>query len=231
MIDKLAYSDYQKFEEDLRHKNRFFVNSKFVDSLKESIMLNTGKLVKGTILFRARIHEVKDPKDVPFSAKDMFNPRPEDAKRGRANPDGISYLYLSSDVETCIKEVAPRYNDVITVGEFHLHRDINLIDLTKSFPIHPSNYITTLNHCLRLAFSQSPPATRPEIEYLPYQFICELIKNENNDGVLYISCYDKEILTNSYNIVLFDSSLAELDSSKCNLINIESVTYNYEKSN
>ena len=158
----------------------------------------------------------------------MYNPRPLDAVRGRANPDGISYLYLSSCINICIKEVSPKYRDIITVDEFSLKRDIELIDLVSMFPSSKNNYNNSLNHCIRMAFSKTQLSARPEIEYLPYQFICELIKNENYAGVLYYSTYDQNISSNNYNIVLFDRSLADLDSSKRKLIQITSANYKYK---
>jgi len=79
-------------------------------------------LGEGSKLYRARIHKYEDKQDVPFTGKQMYNPKPEEAIRGRANPDGISYLYLSSDKEICIKEVVPKHNDILTIGEFSLKR-------------------------------------------------------------------------------------------------------------
>ncbi len=228
MIDDLAFQDYHKFEDEIKYKNRFFVDTKFVESMKAAIKLNTTIEIKGSIFYRARIHKYEDNKDVPFQSDKMFNPKPEEAMRGRANPDGISYLYLSSDVNTCIKEVLPKHSDILTIGEFSLRKNVNLISFIYSFPISENSYITSLNHCIRLTFSQSQLSARPEIDYLPYQFICELIKKEKYDGVLYHSSYDKDILTSSYNIVLFDPTLAELDNSKCSMIKIISTEYGYE---
>jgi hypothetical protein len=229
MIDESAFSDYHKFEYEIKHKNRFFVDPKFIESIRSALKLNISVKIKGSVFYRARIHNYEDNKNIPFSTDEMFNPEPEKAVRGRANPDGISYLYLSSDMNTCIKEVLPKHKDILTICEFSLRKNVNLISFIYSFPISENNYTTSLNHCIRLTFSESQLSLRPEIDYLPYQFICELIKNENYDGVLYYSCYDKDILTNSYNIVLFDPTHAVLNNSKCSLIKIISTDYEYEE--
>ena len=227
MIDESAFHDYYEFEEELKYKNRFFVKSRFIDSLRAAIKLNTNLLEKGTKLYRARIHKYEDKKDFPFTGEEMYNPKPDEAIRGRANPDGISYLYLASDINTSIKEVTPKFNDLLTIGEFSLKEKVNLINFIYSFPTSENNYANSLNHCVRLTFSQSQISARPEIEYLPYQFICELIKNENYDGVMYYSSYDKKMLTQSYNVVLFNPKIAILDNSKCALVKIISTDYGF----
>lgn len=228
MIDK-AFEDYHNFEYAIKHKNRFFVDEEFIRSLKLALGLNSTIKQKGTNLYRARIHKYEDDKNVPYPFDKMFNPRHEEAIRGRANPDGISYLYLSSDINTCIKEVSPKFDDVLTVGEFSLKDNVNLVSFIYPFPVSESDYITSLNHCVRLMFSRSQLSNRPEIDYLPYQFICELIKNVKYDGVLYRSSHDIYYSTNSYNIVLFDPSHAILDNSKCSLIKIVATDYKYSE--
>jgi RES domain len=230
MIDHSAFQDYYKFEKEIKYKNRFFVDSVFVESVKEAIKLNTNIKTKGTILYRARIHRFEDIKTAPLSRETMLNPKSEEAVRGRANPDGISYLYLSTNIYTCIKELIPKEDDILTIAEFSLKQNVNLIDFTGSFPSSESEYITSLNHCIRLTFSNSQLSSRPELEYLPYQFICELIKNEKYNGVLYNSSRNKDIFTElNNNIVLFDSTLADIDKIKRSLIKIISTKYEYEK--
>jgi len=44
---------------------------------------------------------------------------------------------------------------------------------------------------------------------------------------MYYSTYDKNISTESYNIVLFNPDVALLDGSKCILIKIISANYGY----
>lgn len=226
---ELTSKEYRKFEESIKYKNRFFIDPKFIESLKEVMKLNKSELKEGKKLYRARIHKSEDQKDFPFSCDKMFNPKPEEALRGRANPDGISYLYLSSDMTMCIKEVSPKFKDIITVGEFILKTDIEIISLVNWFSSSSNNYINSLNHRIRITFSKTQLSARPEIEYLPYQFICALIEDEHYAGVSYNSTYKNTLSVEDYNLVLFDSSLVTLDDSKCSLIQIKSTNYEYEK--
>ena len=228
MINQKAFDDYSTFEYEIKYKNRFFIDSSFLTSLKQAINLNSSVIPEGTKLFRGRIHSYESDKNRPLSVKEMFNPDLAKAIRGRANPDGISYLYLSSDIDTCIKEIAPKQNDIITVGEFVLGSSITLVNFINSFPSSKDEYLNSLNHCIRLAFSDPQITSRPELEYLPYQFICELIKNENFGGVQYYSSYDRDILTESYNLVLFEPTIAKTDESKFQLYKIDSVNFNYD---
>lgn len=229
MIDNKAFEDYSKFENDLKYKNRFFVEEKFVLSLKQLISLNATILSEGTKLYRARIHKYEDDKTQPFSASEMINPVPEEARLGRANPDGISYLYLSSNIDVCIQEVRPNIQNIISIGSFTLKQNIDVIDLIDPFRASNDNYLNSLNHCVRMIFSQPKITKRPEIEYLPYQFICELINNEEYKGVKYYSKYDRNMLSKNYNLVLFNSSYASFNKSECKLVQITSANYKYDE--
>lgn len=222
-----AFEDYKRFEENLKYKNRFFVDPHFINSIKEAIKGYSSRLYLGTKLYRAKIHKSEDSKKIPFSSEEMFTPKPEKVIRSRGNPDGIPYLYLSSSPDLCIKEVTPKYKDIITIAEFVLKQDIEIIDFTGPHSMSKDQYINYWSNLIDINFSTPRLTDRPEIEYLPYQFICELIKNENYFGVKYKSTYDRHPLTKEYNLVLFDTTAATTEDSKCKLIEITSTSYEY----
>jgi len=61
----------------------------------------------------------------------MGNPPNELAKSGRANPNGISYLYIANDVTTLYEARASLF-DYVSVGTFKLEEDIRVVDLSRS---------------------------------------------------------------------------------------------------
>jgi hypothetical protein len=74
----------------------------------------------------------------------MGNPPSKDAKSGRANPLGISYLYLSNHEVTTLYEARAALYDYITIGTFRLLEDIEDINLRGNTydPIFLNRYFT-----------------------------------------------------------------------------------------
>lgn len=61
----------------------------------------------------------------------MGKPPARNATAGRANPIGISYLYLANNEKTCISEVRPNNTSIIYISKLILEEDVSLIDLTS----------------------------------------------------------------------------------------------------
>lgn len=223
----ISWEDYKRFEENLKHKNGFFVDGNSINSIRDAVKGYSSQLKSGVKLYRARIHKSEDNKTIPFLSEKMSTPDPDKTLRGRGNPDGIPYLYLSSSLDLCTKEVTPKYKDIITIAEFVLKQDIRIRDSTGSLSASKDEYINYWAHWININFSKPQLTDRPELEYLPYQFICELIKNENYVGVKYNSTYDRHPLTEEYNLVLFDKAIATTEDSKCRLIEITAAKYEY----
>src|SRR5207247_2341088 len=82
------------------------------------------KKSRGGIFYRARLSN-KDG----FPKEAMGNPPSSSAAAGRANPVGISYLYLSGDLDTTLFETRAGLYDYVSIGEFRLLEDIYVVDL------------------------------------------------------------------------------------------------------
>ena len=115
------------FKQDLISKNRFFPQTNInLKGLKKLLpYLKSNEIIRGYKLSRARRNSDSDL----YPCNDMGKPPIRKAVPGRANPKGISYLYLASDIDTAISEIRPTFNDFITVAEFECTNDLNLIDL------------------------------------------------------------------------------------------------------
>jgi len=199
---------WDEFKEELRYQNRFFPKNSLYSSLFKSYVENEidvnfsellGQLTKPIYadreFFRARIS------DVELTADDLKMPPRGLASGGRANPVGISYLYLASNLETCIAEVRPNNSSDIRISKFRLLKDLNVLDLTSprsgiSATVFEGddveailNYVNLLE---TLAFELSKPIlpNKSNIDYLPTQFLCEFIKSLGSyDGIIFNSSF------------------------------------------
>jgi len=84
-----------------------------------------------------------------------MKPTPHHAAAGRANPEGIAYLYLADERLTAVAECRPWVGGFVSVGQFSTAQSLNLVDFTQ----HGLGFLTTNNpdrqawHDLGEAFS------------------------------------------------------------------------------
>lgn len=195
------------FKDELKYRNRFFPNNSLYSTIfnyskgSDAIFLELlGQLTRPLYagrreLFRARISDKR------LEAKDLHMPPPGSASGGRANPVGISYLYLAENIKTCIAEVRPSNSSSIWISSFELNKDLNVLDLTspkKSVTVTSFegdcveeiiNYVNLLEN-LSTELSKPILPDKSSIDYLPTQFICEFIKSVGKyDGIIFKSSF------------------------------------------
>ncbi len=199
---------WENFKTEIKHNNRFFLKfndfdiERFREWLNELAIHNFSK----RLLYRARISEDKKL----IEAAKMGKPPAQFVKNGgRANPVGISYLYTATDRSTAIAEVRPHKGDVITIAKIKIINKLRLADLrnprksTSPFSKESEEtlfifkYISLLQH---FAEELSKPVLprNAYLEYLPSQYLSELIKDAEFDGFIFKSSVGK-----GSNIVLF----------------------------
>lgn len=174
---------------------------------EESYKINNRKQ-----FYRARIANFKDERYTP---KDMGAPPAKKASAGRANPEGIPYLYLCTEPETCYYEVRAAYLDRVWIGRFSVKSNeiLHLINLeprlrSQQLTLDSEPKFILRNRLLMNAISKdlSTPLRRHDkdtLEYLPTQFICEYIRLKlQKDGIIFQSSLKK----NSANVVLFNAN-------------------------
>lgn len=198
---------WSKFSDEIKHVNRFhLINNLDLERLKSLFKHFSKDLPKGKKFHRARICETTKG----YLANEMGNPPIDKAKSGRANPQGISYLYLGSDLNTTLYEARASLYDFVCVGEFRLEENIQVINLSKNtydpfvlaendsleeVMMH-SQFIEKLNQEL------SKPRRRndSELDYLPTQYLSELIKSMGYSGIEYQS----SLYSSGYNLAIFN---------------------------
>jgi hypothetical protein len=201
-------------KEELKWKKRFLTNTDELEELSWDRSFQVYSLLDfGTLLYRSRINQ--DGQITPFECSEMGAPSLKFISAGRANPQGIPYLYLSRAKETTVYETRATYLDTISIGTFQIPDTtiLKLVDFTSKES--PFNYVDTIisfaiGRLLRDVVSQdlSKPMRRydSELEYIPTQFICEYIRVITGaDGIQFNSSLDQD----GVNVVLFDPKVID----------------------
>jgi len=201
-----------EFCNEFKFNNRFFPKKNFNLSDLELIINKHANFWTG-LFFRGRFCEVENK---VISPEKMGKPPINKAKAGRANPPGISYLYLCSDQETCAFEIRAKESDNITIGKFYIRDSINLVDLNSDMfsPFATGEEFPQVYRFINVLYMLSKELSKlvePDndiVDYLPTQYLCEWIKNLGFDGIRYNSSRGK-----GSNYVIFkDEKLVCLES-------------------
>ena len=202
-------NDWDKFAKSIKEENRFHTDVFNTNILKNYIRSCIVHLKKGELYFRAR----RSSNENGFELCEMGAPPKEKAGDGRANPKGISYLYLANDIGTAIYEIRAGVLDYISVGTFKLEKNIKLIDLTSLSEISPfyiegqTQYAINKEHLRKIGDEIARPINIQDdpLDYLPTQYIVDFIKSlpEKYDGIKYHSTRKE----GGYNLAIFDDNL------------------------
>lgn len=219
-----SISDWDRIKDKLLHKFRFLTIKELETApyYNPAFSIHTTDFKKGGVLYRSRINV--PGQTIPYNKNEMGAPPLKLASAGRANPQGIPFLYLSNDIETTFYEVKALFLDAISTGTFISNRPLRIVDFTQKGSPFDSEYssikIGIISELILKSISKdlSRPMRRgdTDFEYIPTQFICEYIKYSNKvDGVAF-----KSSLHNGINYVIFNPNDFECqDNVQLHLIN------------
>ena len=164
------------------------------------------------IWWRARIQDLRGQ---PFPSEAMGAPPPDQARAGRANPEGVPFLYVSSDEATAIAEVRAEPGDWVTVAKVVMPRKgLWVLDLTRDVRIIDPFYHSDLDEALMVreflqnfAYELSRPvrARDQAVEYVSTQAISMYFRDRGYNGVVFPSS-----VSNGTNAVFFDPGAATI---------------------
>ncbi len=204
----------------IKHKTRYHIDDSPLRTQEWNSCLGdcveTIDSCKHKQYYRARIPQTED---VHYKRSEMGAPNPAKATSGRANPMGISYLYVCTDINTCLYETRASYLDRVSVGTFKIksHQSVSLMNLTRvkadkmEIPIDGDDLEGNLKIRMLINLISrdlSEPMRRHDsiVEYIPTQFICEYIRdNYNVDGIIYTSSLNDK----GTNVVFFNQDKLE----------------------
>ena len=198
---------WNDFKDEIKNTNRFHIqNTIDLDTLKDFFNHeNLGKeITKDTIFYRCRISDSQG-----YAIEQMGNPPSEVATAGRANPKGISYLYVADSIPTALYETRASLYDYVSVGEFKVIEDLKILNLKnpKDDPIPWAEKEEIENFLIFIPFIQTlqaeislPIRKRDKtLDYIPTQYISEFIKSLGFDGLQYRS----SLYSEGFNLAIF----------------------------
>jgi RES domain len=229
------WKSYTHFAERVCRKRRYVwgvEENAFLDTVLATIRDRSGYLKQGTIFYRAQ--QGNDWRDVTdaegkivtqeaagYDAKRM-KPRPNRANEGRANPAGISVLYLGTTEQTAISEVRPWIGASLSVAQFKTLKRLKAIDLTRGHG--KSSFFSVLHRFandgeqptaeekekavwidIDNAFSRPVTLSDDEADYVPTQILAELFRDAGYDAIIYKSQFGEK----GYNVALFNVNDAD----------------------
>ena len=221
---------WNRLRAELLTENRFFPSTE-LDEVRFALLLENLTMKPEEIpqeWYRARIEE-----EGPIPKDKMGAPPAKKAAAGRANPAGIPYLYVGSTRETAITEVRPHPGETLSIAEFNLNVELQLIDLRDPrklitpFKAESIEEIAGLRGDIDFLERLGAELTTPvlpnaaSVDYIPSQYLCEFIKKSGKDGVVYASSVSKGV-----NLALFDPSLA--DPGKVSRVKVGKVAVEFE---
>lgn len=210
------------FASEIKTSNRFFLNEMINTELLESIFERLATVYPtGTEFYRARLSDHLLPPDM------LLKPPAALTKAGRANPVGIPYLYLSSDLKTTLFETRISLHETLTIGKFILGEPLSLVSLKNIKDLGPfevqekrfelDEFITYRPYLQKLETELSKPVRKQDVDldYLPTQFLCEFIKSLGFDAVEYKSAMNPD----GFNLAVFNDQKLICEESKYYSVN------------
>lgn len=226
-------SVWEDFKAKIKHENRWFFEKPFDDSVMKNLFtLLLEERLANNEWYRSRVHD----EDSVLQKSKMGPPPSSLSTHGRANPAGISYLYVASDIATAISETRPHPGQYASIAKIKfINIGNNFVDLRNpTYDLSPFGIIDTVENAdlrdyylsakLLEVFSSELNLpivpSKSSFDYTPTQYICEFIKSLNYDGVIYKSSLGDG---GGFNLVSFKSSDDEYTIEQVVLHNVSSV--------
>lgn len=205
---------WNQFCKEIKTRNRYILRSTPIKEVVDLLKTKRTRLQKGQSFYRARLgYEIINKMPTSYPKEKMGMAPASIVSDGRANPRGISYLYVASDDDTAVAEVRPWKSAKVSVATLILKNDIEIADLTMSMiesPFHTTDLrrvveLQQLLEAISMEFSKPVSSNDSGIEYIPTQYIAELIKAEGYKGFKF-----KSSIAGGHNFVFFDTRYIEI---------------------
>lgn len=197
---------WEKLKKELQERNYYLLEEDAVQILKKPLQKLENVIAQGVEIFRARVgfdHEEIN-NDIfnstqriktPFKGVDISQPPVSFAEAGRANRQGISFLYLATNRETAISEVRPAPGNYVSIGKFRSNSELTLIDLrfidlSKYYKDQHDFNMFKLFRDLESELS-FPVLPSERNRYLITQFLADIIRKLKYDGLIFSSSINK----------------------------------------
>ncbi|MCH5464073.1 RES family NAD+ phosphorylase [Levilactobacillus tujiorum] len=221
---------WKDFKEDIQYCNRFHSTVANVEMLTKFFRGCKTSIGKGELYVRARI----SPDGTPIAPQDMGAAPRNKSTSGRLNASGIGYLYLCNSEDVALIEIKAAINDICTIATYEIKEDLEVVDLSnissigifqseldKDIYLMNQSSLKDLDHAMRTSSGRE----RLEVEYVPTEYISDLIKSMGVDGIM----YDSTVNNDSKDIVLFKEDKVKQLSGRIKSYRIDTLDYQKSK--
>lgn len=208
---------WSEFCNNVKYKARFFDHTEYSRTEELSKLKKTFETLlvyESIILYRARKIESEEilEKIKAYPENELGKAPERDAGLNRFSPNGIAYVYLSTEKETAIKEIRLNQGELYAIGMFQID-NLRLVDLRyatlgsiKKDPFSDkftSELICSAKYIQEFIRDISKPIKDKDkyLDYIPTQIVSEYIWSLGYDGFIFDSS-----LCHGNNYVLFDKN-------------------------
>lgn len=191
--------NFFEMQNEILNVNRSDIFNKYLKLFRDQLSIPTRNICVGEHWLRGRSHHDKfkvsfDDYDtdikIPYFKKKIGVPPIEIPKSNRFNRGNTAYLYLTSDLNTCVGEIRLKENEICSISEFSCVRNGTYVDVISMFKI------PELKPLARILTRTIGDKKRI---YEITQFISDIFKEIGYSGILYPSARK----SNGLNLVCF----------------------------
>jgi hypothetical protein len=226
ITDNTLVDTWEWFINEIKEVNRFHIQNTLNETDLEKFF---SRLVSDKQIWEFFFRARKSNRE-GYPITKMWKPPKDKSIHWRANPKGISYLYLANNQNTTFYEVRATLLDDVSIWKFQLKKNITLIDLRDSsysdiMQLADSedlwDFLKMKPFIKRLDSELSEPYNHDdkELDYLPTQYISEFIKSLWYKWIIYNSSLSPEW----YNLVIFNWD--EFECVERKIFNIKGIKF------
>mgnify|MGYP001241963393 CR=1 FL=1 len=192
------------------------IPAKLAEALSEHFGRVARAVSSGEHFFRGRPGGASPT--TPYSGADIGAPPPGIASPGRANPAGVSMLYVADVPETVVAELRARSpQGPISLCRVRTSRDVHVLDLVEGYPrINPFTEseetlfweVEVADLLILFGEELAKPVHNDDDpqEYRTTQQLCAAVRDAGYDGIM----YESTRRNGGVNLVLFDTATGDI---------------------
>lgn len=219
---------FKDLEHDIKENNPYTMFNKYHEIFKNNIEdLPSRKIEVGKEYFRARagmknekgaIDDCDIEIHIPYFRDEIGAAPILHTPGGRFNREGNSFLYLASDINTCVSEMKLEKGQTCSIGKFKCIKEGKYFDLVCE---NSSDFFGEVKKIML-----QPIHKEIRYKYLITQFISDIIRNIGFSGIIYGStqsegenlvCFEKE----AYEFVDYSEEMYEIREIKYTVSKVE----------
>lgn len=161
----------------------------------------------------------------PYTEQDISALPPPRATAGRTNRQGVSVLYVASEIDTALAEIRPHPSHLISVGGFRARKDLRVARF--DLPIAPFSASDTRLDLFALIYHIDSLLSAPVIpeerhRYAATQLLADVLIRHGFEGVIYRSSVGSGI-----NLCAFDPWAFEYDVTASGVKQVDQLHYHF----